>query len=395
MQGGDALVIMSGMNARKPHIALNAHLLSGEASYRSAGIHGYLYNTLAHLPEVAPEFQYTVFTGQGSPPADPALTVRRSTLPTANPLARIVWEQVAAPLALARLQPDLLHGMAFALPLLWRGPSVVTIFDLSFHRHPERLSAARRLYLRTFTRASARQARRVIAISESGRREIHDVLGVPLERIDVAYPGVGPDFKPLPPAAVEAFRRERGLPERFILYLGTLEPRKNLSTLLRAYARLPQRGAVKLILAGGHGWDTEPVFALIEELGLGQDVITPGYLSGNELPLWYNAADLFAYPSIYEGFGMPLVEALACGCPVVASNTTSLPEAVGPAGVLLPPTDVAQWADALARLCDDETARRELAALGKQHAQKFTWTETARQTAEAYHRALSIKGNRT
>jgi glycosyltransferase involved in cell wall biosynthesis len=282
--------------------------------------------------------------------------------------------------------------MAFALPLRWRGPSVVTIYDLSFIRHPERLSAARRLYLRTFTRASARRARRVIAISRSGRDEIHELLGVPLEQIDVAYPGVDESFAPLPPAEVEAFRREKGLPERYILYLGTLEPRKNLDTLIRAYARLPQRRDVKLVLAGGRGWGTDAIFALIEKLGLEGDIIRPGYIAGNELPMWYNAAEIFAYPSVYEGFGMPLVEAMACGVPVITSNTSSLPEAAGPAGVLLPPTDVEAWVGELARLLDDEAVRQNLARRGQQHARKFRWTATARQTADAYHRALSVRG---
>ncbi|HQA67755.1 MAG TPA: glycosyltransferase family 1 protein, partial [Aggregatilineales bacterium] len=309
-----------------------------------------------------------------------------------NPVARIIWEQIAAPRTLAHLQPDLLHGMAFALPLRWRGPSVVTIYDLSFIRHPERLSAARRLYLRTFTRASARRARRVIAISRSGRDEIHELLGVPLEQIDVAYPGVDESFAPLPPAEVEAFRREKGLPERYILYLGTLEPRKNLDTLIRAYARLPQRRDVKLVLAGGRGWGTDAIFALIEKLGLEGDIIRPGYIAGNELPMWYNAAEIFAYPSVYEGFGMPLVEAMACGVPVITSNTSSLPEAAGPAGVLLPPTDVEAWVGELARLLDDEAVRQNLARRGQQHARKFRWTATARQTADAYHRALSVRG---
>src|SRR5687767_13487255 len=129
------------------HIALNAHLLSSQASYRSAGIHGYLYHSLKHLPEADPSIRYTVFVGAGQPPTSPVFTIRRSVLPTQNPLARIIWEQFIAPLALIHLQPDLLHGMAFSIPLLWGGASVATIFDLSFIRYPERLGRARRLYL--------------------------------------------------------------------------------------------------------------------------------------------------------------------------------------------------------------------------------------------------------
>jgi glycosyltransferase involved in cell wall biosynthesis len=387
---GPVPVIMASMSVYA-HVALNAHLLSGEASYRSAGIHGYLYNTLAHLPEVDPSLTYTVFVGRGQLPDHTGWNVRRSRLPTQRPSVRILWEQVVAPLELARLQPDLLHGMAFALPLLWPAPSVVTIFDLSFLRYPDRLSAARRLYLRLMTRISARRAQRVLAISESGKAEIAMLFGVPAERIDVALPGVGAAFRPLPPAIVADFRRRNNLPERYILHVGTLEPRKNLNTLLRAYARLPQRGTVKLVLVGGKGWQTGPMFALMEELNLEQDVLIPGYVAGDALPLWYNAAEVFAYPSVYEGFGMPLLEAMACGLPVVASNTTSLPEAVGSDGLLLPPDDAEAWADTLSKLLDDESTRAELAARGQQRARSFSWVRTAQQTVATYHRVLDSK----
>jgi glycosyltransferase involved in cell wall biosynthesis len=373
------------------HIALNAHLLSGEESYRSAGIHRYLFNTLINLPKVDPALSYTVFTGKVRLPEANRWTVRRSGL-TGSALGRVVWEQALAPLALAQARPDLLHGMAFALPLLWRGPSVVTIFDLSFLRYPERLSASRRLYLRLMTGVSARRARRVLAISQSGKAEIAALLGVPSGQIDVAVPGVESDFCPLPQRQVADFRLRYGLPGRFILYLGTLEPRKNLGTVLRAYAGLPQRGVVKLLLVGDKGWQTEPIFALIEQLGLADDVVVPGFVPRETLPLWYNASEVFVYPSVYEGFGLPLLEAMACGVPVVGSNTTSLPEAVGQDGLLLPPDDVGAWADTLATLLDNVSARADLAARGQRRARQFTWEQTARQTVSSYRRALETPG---
>jgi glycosyltransferase involved in cell wall biosynthesis len=303
---------------------------------------------------------------------------------------RIFWEQVVAPFALARAQPDLLHGMAFALPLTWTSPSVVTIFDLSFIRYPGRLSAARRLYLRAIVGASARRADRIIAISESTRQEIMALLGISPDKIDIAYPGVNSNCRPLDRNAVTAFRQQQGLPDRFILYLGTLEPRKNLITLIKAYAALPQRQKVKLVLAGGKGWGYEPVFALIEELGLENDVITPGYQPGDSLPMWYNSPELFVYPSVYEGFGMPLVEAMACGTPVIASNTSSLPEAVGEAGILVPADDPSAWVDAMSGLLTDPSARAEWSEKGRLHAATFTWAETASRTADTYRRVLSL-----
>lgn len=370
------------------HIALNAHLLSGAASYRTAGIHGYLFNTLSHLPGVDPDLAYTLFVGKGQLPVSPKWAVRRSFLPTDNPGLRIVWEQVLAPLELARIRPDLLHGMAFALPLLWRGPSVVTIFDLSFLRYPQRLSSGRRYYLQAMTRASAHHARRVIAISESGRSEICALLGVSPEKVDVALPGVTQDFYPLPVDRVSRFRTEHRLPERFILYVGTIEPRKNLDTLLSAYAQIPERKDVKLVLAGGKGWQSERLSALIEELGLAQDVIAAGYVSNDALPLWYNASEVFVYPSVYEGFGMPVLEAMACGRPTIVSNSSSLPEVVGSSGVLVPPTDIAAWADALSALLADPALRVALSDQSQKRARQFRWENTARATVETYHKAL-------
>lgn len=370
------------------HIGINAHLLSGQAGYRRAGIHGYILNTLAHLPDADPELRYTVFVGEGDPPPHARMAIRRSRLPTGHPVARILWEQVALPGQASGL--DLVHGMAFAAPLLTGRPSVVTVYDLSFLRYPQRLPAARRLYLRTVTGVSCRRARRVIAISRSTAGDVHRLLSVPRERIDVALPGVGEGFRPLPAQEVAAFRERQGLPERFLLCLGTLEPRKNLPVLLEAYARLPEatRRGAPLVLVGGKGWGWETLQATIAGLGLGDSVRLEGYAADEALPLWYNAATALAYPSVYEGWGLPVVEAMACGTPVLVSDASSLPEAVGEAGLRLPPHDVAAWAAGLHRALEDATWRQQAAERGLARAATFTWQETARSHAQCYRRAL-------
>lgn len=373
-----------------PHVGINAQLLSRERSYRAAGIHGYIHHLLAHLPDADSDLRYTVFVDRGDPPPHARLSVRRSPFRTTNPYARILWEQALQPFALARAGVDLHHGTAYALPLAWTGPAVVTILDLTFIRHPELLRPANRLYLRTITRLSARRARRVIAISQATADEIHALLGVPADRIDVTHLGVSHKSRPLPTAEVDRFRRANDLPQRFILYLGTLEPRKNITTLLHAFAALPQQD-VALVLVGGQGWLYHAIDATIEELGLQPRIIRPGYVADELLPLWYNAATVFAYPSLYEGFGLPILEAMACGTPVVAADTTSLPEAVGRdgAGLLVPPGDVDAWTHALSALLDDEDRRRDLSERGRQRAATFTWAQTARQTVASYRRALS------
>ena len=366
-----------------PHIALNAHLLNGGATYRSAGIHQYIHHTLKHLPEAGPEFDFTVFVGGGRPEMERA-RITRSRWPTQRPFVRILWEQFVQPLALSRLRPDLLHSLAFASPLLNPTPAVVTVYDLSFRLFPRNFPAAQRLYLSTLTAHSCRRARRVIAISESTRADVIRLLGVSGERVDVAYPGVELRFRPLPPAEVESFRQRTDLPERFILYLGTLEPRKNLSSLITAFSNL-QSSNLHLVLAGAKGWFYADLFRQVERSGLAGVVHFPGFVRAEELPMWYNAAAVFAYPSSFEGFGMPVLEALACGRPVVTTTASSLPEAGGEAALRVPPGDVPALAEALRRALNDDGS---IAARGPAHAARFTWPRTAQATVESYRKAL-------
>jgi len=372
-------------------VALNAHLLITQAGYRSAGINGYLYHLIRALPNADPSIAYTVFTGRQSDPPDSArLMVRRSRWNTEHPLRRILWEQAIQPWALRQAQPDLAHALAFVAPVFSGVPSVVTVYDLSFVHYPDLLPAARRLYLRLFTRRSCQRARRVIAISHSTAHDLMQTFGIPPDKIDVAAPGVGEPFVPLPPDEIAAFRAQKGLPDRFLLFLGTLEPRKNLPVLLRAYAQLPtrDRAAVHLVLAGGKGWMYEEIFRTVEALNLADSVHFPGYVSPGELPMWYNAAEAFVYPSVFEGFGLPVVEALACGTPALVSDASSLPEAAGDTGYRLPPDDVDAWADALAHVLHDPGWRAEAGERGRAHAAQFTWARTAAQTVRSYRRAL-------
>lgn len=386
--GGQVIIcpMKSGPNYQ---IGLNAHLLSGQAGYRRAGIHGYIANTLQALPAADPGLRYTVFVGDGAPPPDPAFTIRQAALPTANPALRILWEQAIQPWQLGGL--DLLHGMAFVNPLLTRKPAVVTIYDLSFMLHPERLSASRRRYLQTLTHITAQRARRILAISASTAHDVEHLLGVPRDRIDVALPGVGPQFAPLPATAIDDFRARLGLPPRFLLHLGTLEPRKNLTLLLTAFARLPEalRAETPLILVGGKGWGLDEVRATIVRLGMEKHVRLEGYAPDDDLPLWYNAATALVFPSVYEGWGLPVVEALACGTPVVVSDTSSLPEAAGDAGLKLNPHRVDDWTTGLERALTDTAWRATARTRGLAHAATFTWEATARAHAACYRRALA------
>ncbi len=371
------------------HVGLNAHLLSRRAGYRTAGIHGYIWHTLTHLAAAAPPgWRLTALVGRDNPAAFPGLELRRARLDTEAPLRRILWEQAFQPWGLADF--DLYHALAFVSPLWLRAPSVVTIYDLSFIHYPQVLPAARRWYLRLFTALSCRRARRVIAISHSTARDVAATFGIPPARIDVAAPGYDTAaYRPLPAEAAAAFRARRGLPDRFWLFVGTLEPRKNLPALLEAYAALPPAERLPLVLAGGRGWDYQAIFAAVERLQLADWVQFPGFLPADELPFWYNSAEVFVYPSVYEGFGLPALEAMACGTPVIVSDRASLPEVVGQAGVRVPPQDTAAWTAALRRAGADAEWRAAAREEGLRQAARYDWAETARQTVASYQRALA------
>ena len=183
------------------------------------------------------------------------------------------------------------------------------------------------------------------------------------------------------------FGSRKGLPERFWLFVGTLEPRKNLVTLLQAHAQLPER--LPLLLAGGKGWDYEQIFATVERLGLGDSVHFPGYLAAEELALWYNCAEVFVYPSLYEGFGMPVLEAMACGTAVIVADASSLPEVAGADGTCLPSRDIDAWAAALQHSLRSEAWRAQERARGLQQARRFSWRATAERTIGSYACALN------
>ena len=376
-----------GMIACMVHIGLNAHLLSHQAGYRAAGIHTYLDQLLRHLPPVLPpDWQITALVGRANPAQYTGVTMARARINTERPLARIAWEQALQPAQLGAY--DLYHAGAFVAPLLNRQATVVTVYDLTFMRYPQRLSRARRLYLRAFTAHTCRRARRILAISHSTKRDLVDLLGIDPAKIDVTPLGYDQArFQPLPAPAIARFKREKNLPDRFWFYLGTIEPRKNLVTLVEAYARLPRTERLPMLWGGGMGWQTDAILGAIERHHLQDDITLLGYVAADEIPLWYNSADVFIYPSVFEGFGLPVLEAMACGTPVITSQVSSLPEVAAGAGLCLPPQDVPAWTDALRRVYDDAAWRAQARDAGLRQAQDFNWETTARLTVASYQRA--------
>ena len=380
-------------------IGINAHLLFLASTYRNAGVSRYIFHLLGALPDVDQHNSYVVYAN-----ADPmavaaggASNVRFSPshLATERPLQRILWEQSLLPLLARRDRLDVLHAPVNISALLPTAPTVVTVHDLSFLRFPQRFVPAKRHYQTVFTRATVAQARRVIAVSQSTKDDLVRLLRVPEEKISVVYEGVDEAFHPRSAQDVEAFRQRLDLPEHFLLHVGSLEPRKNLPLLIRAYHRLRQRGVTDwpLILAGAKGWLYDDIFRQVQELGLGDAVRLPGFVLYEELPLWYNAADLFVYPSQYEGFGLPAVEAMACGTPVVVSAASSLPEVVGSAGLIVDCAhDEGPLAEALERMITQPELRERYKTAGLERAKAFSWTRAARETVAVYTRAAGEKG---
>jgi len=371
-------------------VGINAHLLGEQEGYRRAGVSRYINNLLSHLLRLDPDGRYAIFVGHRCPSL-PVRDQRPSRLPTQIPLVRIAWEQFVQPLVLLRERISLLHSPVNVQPVCLPCKGVVTVTDLSFLFFPQSFRAGQRVYQQLLTRMSARRANHLITYSSCTARDVSRQYGVPASKLTVVHPGVDAAYHPISdPAVLDAFRRRCSVPDRFFLFVGTLEPRKNLVMLVEAFARFRRQGGGdhKLVLVGGRGWLHGPVDRAIEAYGLTQHVILPGYVPESELPLWYNVADAFVYPSLYEGFGLPPLEALACGTPVLVSDTSSLPEVVGGAALLLAPGDPAAWADALSRLARDGNLRRDLAQRGLKRAGSFSWEIMARLTLDVYRKVL-------
>lgn len=378
-------------------IALNAQLLSFSASYRQAGISRLIHATIQGLQAVDAEHDYVVFAGDRNVPSgylfNDRWRIAVSRLPTNKRPLRILWEQVVLPWSVLRQDADLLHALAFVGPLVCPRPQVITVYDLSFLLYPAVFNRINRYYLSTMMPLAVRRAQRVIAISESTKRDLVRLAGVTAERVDVVYPGLEPGISRVEDAqALASFRNRRNLPEHFILFVGTLEPRKNVAALIQAYSRLRKRGVTQaLVLAGSRGWRDGEIFAAIEQSGVAEHIILPGYVARDELPLWYSAAEAFVYPSLYEGFGLPVLEAMACGAPVVTSNVSSLPEVAGDAALLVDPADVAALTDAIAGVLGSAALRAEMQRKGIAQAATFTLQRMACATRNVYERALSAQ----
>jgi glycosyltransferase involved in cell wall biosynthesis len=370
-------------------IGFNATLLSGHEGYRRSGIARYLDRLLHVLPAALAADELIVYTGRGVPPVPSSSTStwRSAFVPLHRAPLRIAWEHVVLPVATRRDRIDLFHGTMNVVPRLLACPAVVTIHDLAFLRWPEQVPKRRYRYLAAGVRHAVNQSRQVVAVSAATKADVVELLQVDPSRISITPLGVDPTFRPVDEHMLATFRERHTLKRPFILAVGNLEPRKNLPALLRAFAQIANDIPHDLVLVGGEGWLTGEIHDTLTALRLGDRVHMTGFVADDDLPIWYSAADLFVLPSLYEGFGLPILEAMACGTPVIASNTSSMPEVAGNAALLIDPQDDDAIATGIARVLNDPAFANDLRRRGLTRATRFTWEATAAQTVAVYRQA--------
>lgn len=305
---------------------------------------------------------------------------------------RVVWMQMLAARILDELRVDVAHFTNGMVPLATRAARVVTIHDMSLELFP-RFHPLRRLVInRPLIGIATRVADQVVAVSHSAKRDMLRLHGIPADRVTVVHEAPGPSFVPI----IDPIRRQRvrtryGLPDRFFLYVGAIEPRKNLPRLMEAFAAARRGGlSQELVCVGPYGWSSRDLYTLVDQLGLGDVVHFTGYVPIDDLPVIYNLSEAFVFPSVYEGFGLPVIEAMACGVPVITTRSSSLAEIADGAAELVDPHDTAALADALTRLGSDPALRHQRAAQGLARAAAFSWTSTARQMLGVYSRAAGV-----
>lgn len=373
------------------------------AARQRAGIGRYARELITALIALESQHRYVIFAAVGGLDArtwkaeterlratgnrPPATSIQFRTLPLSDDWLARLWQRLRLPVPVEAITGtlDAFYSPDFVLPpTLPRTRTLLTVHDLSFLRCPDAFVSALRRYLERVVPRSVARADLVLADSEATRADLIALLGVPPEKVQVLYSGVHPRFRPVPESdEVARLRARYGLGDApYILSVGTLQPRKNYVRLIRAFTQLTNQPTNQLVIAGGRGWLYEET--LIEAEKHPDRVRILGFVDEDDLPALYRNAALFAFPSLYEGFGLPVLEAMACGVPVVCSNASSLPEIAGDAALLIDPLDTDGLSAAMARALEDADLRRDMIAAGLAQAARFTWERAARQLLAAF-----------
>jgi glycosyltransferase involved in cell wall biosynthesis len=375
---------------------------------QGGGIGRYTRELIRALVAEAPDLHFKLFSARPpvvSPIPDSlpiASNVTRHPAPFGEQWLYRLWYRARMPIPVqfftGRL--DLFHSPDFVLPFVGgRIPTLLTVHDLSFVHYPETFPSRLTSYLNRTVPWSIRRSDHILADSISTRNDLKSIWNVPVEKVTVIYGGVDERFQPASDEAKAAVRARYDLGAApLILSLGTVQPRKNYEFLVRAFEPVARQAPHSLVIVGGKGWLDEGLSAEIERAGLTGRVRLAGFVADADLPALYSAADLFVFPSLYEGFGLPILEAMACGVPVITSNASSLPEvAMGdhgvPAAVMLSPHEEFAWTEAILRLLKDRDTRRNLAEAGLAQSTRFRWQKAAKELASLYRALLGKQKN--
>lgn len=369
-------------------IGINARYLQNTYS----GITVYLLNLLLNLKRIDTQNEYTLFFGSGKNlPEDIRKFQYNYDIPgiaANNQLLKIMWAHLYLPGAIKKRKIDIFHETSFVAPIIKTCPLITTVYDLAYLYTPESFTCRNRLYFKALLAKSIKKSNFIIATSINTKKDIIDNFPHCADKIKVVYGGVDARLKPVTDKEVTAKIKELyKIKKDFILAVSLISPRKNLTALIKAWKllRTERKLDVQLVISGRKGWLYEEVFKEAASWMPNNDIIFCGHVSDEHLLYLYNAAAVFAYPSLYEGFGLPILEAMACGCPVVSSNTSSMPEVCGDAALLVDPKNISEISQALYKIFSDASLRRDLIKKGFEQAKKFSWQNTAQQTIQAYN----------
>lgn len=366
------------------HILIDGRMIS------NTGIGRWLQNVVGHLTRIKSDHKITVLVNRDSEDVR-SFQTETSQLQHSAPIYSI-REQIVLPLLLVNKRPDVVHFPNFNVPLADRTPAVLTLCDLIYYMYRQACpSWIGHQYARFMIRAAARKARRIITLSEHSKRDLIRHLGCLPEKIVVVYPAIDSEvFRPQDAASVEAAKRRFRIRRPYLFYTGNHEPRKNLERLIHAFRRLPNRRNFQLVLGGRIVRRRQEFYDGFADLVASGDVILSGEIPESDLPPLYAGAELFVFPSEYEGFGLPPLEAMATGVPVACSTATSLPEVVGDAAVLFDPGSTGEMVAAITRILGSRQLASELREKGFKRVRQFSWNSAAQQIMHIYEQAAAV-----
>lgn len=359
-------------------------IITSSVDGNRTGIGNYTYNLVKNLTKIDKENKYTLIHHRYS--NNEIYNNNELIIPRLRiPLKETISNNIILSCVLRNHDFDIVHDPSQISPFLFKSQSkkVLTIHDLTPILFPRTFGYIHAFLQRYILPITLKNVDTIIAVSENTKQDIIKYLKFPEERIKVTYRGIGDGFTCI--KNTDDVKEKYNIKNPFILFVGTLEPRKNILTLLKAFHKLKKNGIDHtLVFVGSEGWKYKSVYETIRKLNIPGSVMFLGYVPDKDLPKIYNAADLLVYPSFYEGFGLSPLEAMACGCPVITSNTSSLPEVVGDAGIMVDPYDVDDLANAMKSVLLDEILREKMTKKGLERAKRFNWEECAKRTLEIY-----------